>query len=56
MIMKDAVPGLQDFRLYVDQPSDGLVKYILNEASYTLNVLGETTDTDSSGNQNTNND
>ena len=54
--MKDAVPGLQDFRLYVDQPSDGLVKYILNEASYTLNVLGETTDTDSSGNQNTNND
>ena len=54
--MKDAVPGLQDFKLYVDQPSDGLVKYILNEASYTLNVLGETTDTDSSGNQNTNND
>ena len=54
--MKDAVPGLQDFQLYVDQPSDGLVKYILDESTYTLNVLGETTETDTSGGQNTNND
>ena len=54
--MIDAVPGLQDFQLYVDQPSEGLVKYSLNESTYTLNVLGETTDTDVNPGQNTNND
>lgn len=42
--MKDAVPGLQDFPLEVDQPSGGLVKYILTESTYSLNVLGETND------------
>ncbi len=41
--MKDAVPGLQEFPLMVDQPASGmLVKYSLTEATYELNVLGET--------------
>jgi YbbR domain-containing protein len=41
--MKDAVPGLQEFPLLVDQPASGmLVKYSLTEANYVLNVLGET--------------
>lgn len=40
--MKDAKPGLQEFQLIVEQPSNGLVKYALNESTYTLNVLGET--------------
>ncbi len=46
--MKDAQPGVQDFPLQVDQPSNGLVTYSLNESTYTLNVLGESnTSTDS---------
>ncbi|MBQ1466852.1 MAG: hypothetical protein IIZ27_00050 [Solobacterium sp.] len=39
--MKDAKPGLNEFTLMVDQPTDGLVKYNLTESTYTLNVLGE---------------
>ncbi len=42
--MKDAVPGLQEFPLEVEQPSGGLVKYTLNQPTLTLNVLGETAD------------
>lgn len=42
--MKDAVPGLQEFPLEVEQPSGGLVKYTLNQSTLTLNVLGETVD------------
>ena len=40
--MKDARPGLQEFKLQIDQPTDGLVQYSLNETKYQLNVLGET--------------
>ena len=39
--MIDAVPGLQEFQLYVDQPTNGIVKYSLEESTYELNVLGE---------------
>lgn len=42
--MKDAKPGIQNFALQVDQPSNGLVKYSLMESTYELNVLGETTE------------
>ena len=45
--MIDAKPGLQEFQLFVDQPTNGLVKYQLNESTFELNVLGETTDDDS---------
>jgi Uncharacterized protein conserved in bacteria len=48
--MSDAVPGLQTFKLNVEQPSDGLVKYSLKESTYEMNVLGETNDTNSEGN------
>ena len=48
--MKDAKPGLQDFKLQIDQPTDGLVQYSLNETKYQLNVLGETT-TESDSNE-----
>ncbi len=42
--MTDAKPGIQDFQLLVDQPASGLVKYYLTESTYTLNVLGESSD------------
>ena len=44
--MKDAVPGLQELALTVEQPEGGLVKYSLTESTYELNVLGETNDDD----------
>ncbi len=48
--MRDAIPGLQEFQLLIDQPADRLVRYSLNESTYELNVLGETNiDTDDSG-------
>ena len=54
--MKDAQPGVQDFPLQVDQPSNGLVTYSLTESTYTLNVLGETnTSTDTSSEAGVNN-
>ncbi len=40
--MKDAMPGLQEFQLFVDQAPNMLVKYALTESVYELNVLGET--------------
>ncbi len=40
--MKDALPGLQEFQLLVDQPVNRLVRYSLSESTYELNVLGET--------------
>lgn len=47
--MKDAKPGTQDFPLFVDQPSNGLIRYELTESTYELNVLGETNDSSSDG-------
>ena len=47
--MKDAKPGLQEFPLQIEQPSGGLVKYSLDEATYELNVLGETNDEGENG-------
>lgn len=47
--MKDAVPGLQEFPLQVEQPTGGIVKYSLTESTYELNVLGETNDEGTSG-------
>ena len=42
--MQNAVPGVQDFPLEIEQPKGGLVRYSLTESTYTLNVLGETND------------
>lgn len=42
----NAVPGLQEFQLMIDQPANGLVKYSLEDASYELNILGETNDSE----------
>ena len=42
--MQNAVPGVQDFPLEIEQPEGGLVRYSLTESTYTLNVLGETND------------
>ena len=49
----NATPGLQEFKLFVDQPASGLVKYALKDATYELNILGETEDIeeDSGGNE-----
>lgn len=44
--MNDAQPGLQEFQLFVDQPTNGLVHYELGDSTYTLNVLGETENTE----------
>ena len=44
--MSEAKPGLMEFPLLIDQPSSGLVKYTLMDATYTLNVLGESTNDD----------
>ena len=54
--MKDAVPGLFDFQLHVDQPVSGMLKYELQESVYQLNVLGETnTETENGSGSETNN-
>ena len=54
--MAEAKPGLMEFPLQVDQPSDGMVRYTLTDATYTMNVLGETTeDTDDSSGTEVNN-
>ena len=42
--MQNAMPGVQDFPLEIEQPEGGLVRYSLTESTYTLNVLGETND------------
>ena len=42
--MQNAVPGVQDFPLEIEQPEGGLVRYSLTESTYTLNVLGDTND------------
>lgn len=47
--MSKAVPGIQTFKLNVEQPADGLVKYSLKESDYEMNVLGESTDTNNEG-------
>ncbi len=54
--MKDVQPGLQTFALQIEQPTNGIVTYSLNQAEYELNVLGETSDTDTSEGANVNND
>jgi YbbR domain-containing protein len=47
--MKDAKPGMQEFQLEVEQPSSGFVHYTLDEATYQLNVLGETNNDSGTG-------
>ena len=42
--MQNAMPGVQDFPLEIEQPEGGLVRYSLTESTYKLNVLGETND------------
>ncbi len=54
--MTDVQPGLQTFALQIEQPTNGYVTYTLNDAEYELNVLGETSDTDTSEGANINND
>ncbi len=54
--MKDVQPGLQTFALQIEQPTNGIVTYSLNQAEYELNVLGETSDTDTSEGASVNND
>lgn len=49
-------PGLQTFALQIEQPSDSFVVYTLNESEYELNVLGETSDSDTSEGATINND
>lgn len=44
--MKDAIPGLNEFPLQIEQANNGLVKYSLNESTYVLDVLGEQNDDD----------
>lgn len=44
--MANARPGVQEFTLSVEQPSSSLVKYTLKDATYSVNVLGETTDSE----------
>ncbi len=44
--MSEAKPGLMDLPLLIEQPSSGLVKFTLNESTYTLNILGETNNDD----------
>ena len=53
--MGNARPGVQEFTLSVDQPSSSLVKYILKDATYSVNVLGETTETTEDDNINNDN-
>ena len=47
--MEDATPVLQTFELKVEQPTNGLVSYVLNDTTYSLNVLGETNDSATEG-------
>ena len=53
--MENARPGVQEFTLSVDQPSSSLVKYTLKDATYSVNVLGETTETTEDDNINNDN-
>ena len=53
--MVNARPGVQEFTLSVDQPSSSLVKYTLKDATYSVNVLGETTETTEDDNINNDN-
>jgi len=39
--MKNAEVGLQTFTLNVEQPSDGLVKYTLNETTYEVTIYSD---------------
>lgn len=52
--MSKAEPGVQTFKLHVDQPDSGLAVYILTDTEYELNVLGETTDDTSDTDEGTN--
>lgn len=40
--MSNAIPGVQEFTLTVDQASGSLVTYTLSRSSYSVNILGET--------------
>ena len=53
--MGNARPDVQEFTLSVDQPSSSLVKYTLKDATYSVNVLGETTETTEDDNINNDN-
>lgn len=46
--MEEAQPGLHEFPLQVDQPEGGLVRFKTADSTYTLNVLGEKTETNES--------
>lgn len=47
--MQDAQPGAAVFELQVEQPTDGLVRYELDETEYQLNIIGETTGGETNG-------
>lgn len=47
--MQDAQPGAAVFELQVEQPTDGLVRYELDEMEYQLNIIGETTGGETNG-------
>lgn len=47
--MQDAQPSAAVFELQVEQPTDGLVRYELDETEYQLNIIGETTGGETNG-------
>ena len=47
--MQNAQPGSSVFALQVEQPTDGLVRYELDETKYQLNIIGETTGGETNG-------
>lgn len=47
--MQNAQPGSSVFALQVEQPTDGLVRYELDETEYQLNIIGETTGGETNG-------
>lgn len=48
--MTDAKPGVMDFQLSVEQLKGSVVKLSLKEATYTVNVIGETEEDDANEN------
>lgn len=50
--LADAQPGLQTFELEVVQPTDGLVRYQLKDPEYQLNIIGESSENTTGGENN----